>query len=221
MIQDPYKVLGVDEHCSDQELKKAYRRLSKQYHPDSNPDNPKAAEEKFKEVQDAYRQIVTARERGTSAYGSENTYGNPYGDAQGYGGFGDFFQQWQGYQNTAEQERTELQAARNYINNGYYKEAMTALEQVAELERTARWYYYAAYASQGMGSNVNAMEYAKRACDMEPNNRDYQSLLLQMQNGGSWYTQRGEDYGGFNPVSNPAGWCLSMLALNLLCNCCI
>ncbi len=220
MIQDPYQVLGVDEHVSDQELKKAYRDLSKRYHPDANPDNMEEAEAKFKEIQEAYRQIVTARERGTSAYGTSSG-GTSYGSYQGYGGFDEFFQQWAGYRDASFEERTEHQAARNYINNGYYREAMNALNQVPELERTARWYYYAAYASQGMGSNLTAMEYAKRACDLEPNHREYQMLLRQLQNGGTWYTTQGEHYGGFNPVSNPAGWCLSMCALNLLCNCCI
>ena len=84
MITDPYKILGIDSGASDEELKKAYRALSKKYHPDANPDNPQAAEAKFKEVQEAYRQIVDARERGTSAYGPGNSggysggYGNDY-----------------------------------------------------------------------------------------------------------------------------------------------
>ncbi len=217
MIHDPYQVLGVSEQCSDQELKKAYRDLSKKYHPDANLSNPEAAAERFKEVQEAYRQIVDARERGTSAYGGTNTQGNyqGYGD---FGAFGDFFNEWMRYQQSANQERTELQAARNYINNGYFREAMTALEQVAELEREARWYYYAAIASRGLGNNVNAMNFAKRAYDAEPENRDYQMLLHQLQNGGTWYTKRGESFGGYNPVSNTASWCLGMVALNLCCN---
>ncbi len=222
MIQDPFKVLGINEQATDQEVKKAYRDLSKKYHPDANPNNQEEAAEKFKEIQEAYRQIVSARERGTSPYGGQqSTNQNPYGSYQSYGDFEEFFNQWQGYREASDQERNELKAARNYINSGYYQEAINALNQVAEMERNARWYYYAAYASQGMGSNVNAMEYAKRACDLEPNNRDYQMLLQRLQNGGTWYTSRGESYGGFNPVANSAGWCLSMCALNLLCNCCI
>ena len=71
MIADPYKVLGVREDVTDQELKKAYRELSKKYHPDANPNDPKAAEERFKDIQEAYRQITDARERGVSAYGRE------------------------------------------------------------------------------------------------------------------------------------------------------
>lgn len=222
MIQDPYKVLGVSENCSDEELKKAYRDLSKKYHPDANPDNPQAAEEKFKEVQEAYRQIVDARERGGSAYGSAG--GNGQQGSYGYGGFegfDDIFGRWgSGQQEQSADETIEMQAARNYINSGHYAEAMNALNQTTEMNRNARWYYYASIASQGQGSNVDAMNYAKRACDMDPDNGQYQQLLRQLQSGGSWYEMRGDNFGGFNPVSNPAGWCLGMLALNVLCNLC-
>jgi iron only hydrogenase large subunit-like protein len=42
----------------------------------------------------------------------------------------------------------------------------------------------------------------------------------RLQNGGTWYTQRGQSYGGFGHVADPTTWCLSICALNLLCNCC-
>ena len=51
-VKDPYKTLGVDRKASDEEIKKAYRKLARQYHPDRNPGD-KSAEERFKEVQQA------------------------------------------------------------------------------------------------------------------------------------------------------------------------
>ena len=240
MIADPYKVLGVGENVSDADLKKAYRDLSKKWHPDANPDNPEAAEARFKEIQEAYRQIVDARARGTSAYGraqqesggygsgsyggyGSGGYGGGYGEYGGMGGFEEFFNQWTNYSNERrrQEESNEMTAARNYINAGYYSEAMTALRQAAEGARNARWYYYAAVASQGMGNNIDAMNYAKRAADMEPGNAEYANLLRQLQTGGTWYQDRGRSYGGFGPLDSQTSWCLSMCALNLLCNCCL
>ena len=56
MMDDPYKVLGVSPNASDEEIKQAYRRLAKQYHPDRNPGDPVAAK-KMQEVNAAYEQI--------------------------------------------------------------------------------------------------------------------------------------------------------------------
>ena len=65
---DPYSVLGVSRDASMDDIKKAYRKLSRKYHPDANINNPnkEQAEEMFKQVQQAYDQIVREREQGTS-----------------------------------------------------------------------------------------------------------------------------------------------------------
>ena len=65
-MTDPYHVLGVSQDASDEEIKKAYRALSRKYHPDANINNPlkEEAEVKFKEVQQAYQQIMDERSRG-------------------------------------------------------------------------------------------------------------------------------------------------------------
>jgi DnaJ-class molecular chaperone len=54
MVEDPYKVLGVPRDAPDEEIRRAYRKLAKQLHPDLNPANPAAAEERFKKVSAAY-----------------------------------------------------------------------------------------------------------------------------------------------------------------------
>ena len=71
-MSDPYQILGVDQSASDEEIKKAYRKLSRQYHPDANINNPHKdeAEAKFKEVQQAYQQIMDEREKGYSSSGA-------------------------------------------------------------------------------------------------------------------------------------------------------
>jgi molecular chaperone DnaJ len=91
--RDPYKVLGVDKKATADEIKKAYRKLARQYHPDRNPDNA-AAEEKFKEVQAAYDVVGDAEKRkrydqGGGIFGGfdpRNMGGNAGGG--GSGGFG-------------------------------------------------------------------------------------------------------------------------------------
>jgi molecular chaperone DnaJ len=90
--RDPYSVLGVDRKASADEIKKAYRKLARQYHPDRNPDDPKA-EERFKEIQSAYDIVGDPDkrkqyDRGGIFFGSG---GRPGGaDAGTGGGFGGF-----------------------------------------------------------------------------------------------------------------------------------
>lgn len=60
--RDYYKILGVDRNANEQEIKRAYRRLARQYHPDVNPNN-KGAEEKFKEISEAYAVLSDSQKR--------------------------------------------------------------------------------------------------------------------------------------------------------------
>src|ERR671912_873113 len=89
-VRDPYKTLGVDKKASDDEIKKAYRKLARQYHPDTNHGD-KAAEERFKEVQSAYAILSDPDKRkqydsGDGIFGG----GGPGGFGGGGGGFGGF-----------------------------------------------------------------------------------------------------------------------------------
>ena len=67
-MRDPYQVLGVSRDATEEEIKKAYKKLSRKYHPDANINNPNKdqAEEKFKEIQQAYQQIMKERTEGYS-----------------------------------------------------------------------------------------------------------------------------------------------------------
>ena len=60
--KDYYQSLGVSRNASEQEIKKAFRKLAQQYHPDRNPDNP-AAEQKFKEINEAYTVLSDSDKR--------------------------------------------------------------------------------------------------------------------------------------------------------------
>ncbi|MGL5752305.1 MAG: molecular chaperone DnaJ [Paraclostridium sp.] len=84
--RDYYEVLGVDKGADAQALKKAYRKLAMQYHPDRNPDNPEA-EAKFKEVNEAYEVLSDDSKRANyDQFGHDGPQG--FGGAGGFGGFG-------------------------------------------------------------------------------------------------------------------------------------
>ena len=77
-MKNPYEILGVSENASDEEIKKAYRKLAKQYHPDNYTDNPlkDLADEKMKEVNEAYDTIQKLRSAGGSGTSGNNTGSN-------------------------------------------------------------------------------------------------------------------------------------------------
>ncbi len=219
MMSDPYKVLGLERGASDEEVKKAYRTLSRKYHPDANINNPNKAqaEEKFKEVQAAYDQIMKEKEQGYSGYGSTNSYGG-YGDFGSRGAYGGYGGYGQGQRSRAGQSGDDgyLNAAANYIRGGRYNEALNVLAGMKE--RNAQWYYLSAIANNRLGNNVVALEHAKKAVEMEPNRMEYQSLLQQLQGGGSWYDEMSRPYGGASAMGNDI--CCRICIANMICNLC-
>lgn len=244
---NPYEVLGVDPGATDDEVKKAYRKLSRQYHPDANINNPnkEQAEEKFKQVQQAYQQVMKMREQGTSGYGSGygtggygsgGYYGNGYGQSTGsnaydgdynrsgdpyeelfrtfFGGAyqGGYAQQSQG----ATEEDLHMQAAANYLRNGRYNEALNVLEGIHT--RNGLWYIYSAQANAGLGRNAAALEHARKAVELEPNNPQYRAVLSQLESGGNWYSNQSSQYGGMTMVNLDP--CSRLCCTLMLCNCC-
>ena len=179
-MTDPYSLLGVDRNASDDEVKKAYRRLSRKYHPDANINNPhkEEAEAKFKEIQQAYQQIMDEREHGYGSFGGFGT--GPFG------GWDDPGRRSRNRQET--EEDVHLRAVANYIRSGHYKEALNVLDGIRD--RSALWYFYSASANSGLGNNVTALEQAREAVRLDPGNMQYQMLLDRLQNGGTWYERR-------------------------------
>ena len=221
-MTDPYQVLGVSRDASTEEIKKAYRTLSRKYHPDANINNPNKAEaeEKFKQVQQAYKQIMEEKENGTSSYSSQGSYGGYYGSG-GYGGSygnGGYGGNYGGYNYGSSTEDAELRAAANYLNNMRYQEAMRVLNNISR--HNAQWYYLHAIANAGLGNNISAVQDAQTAVNMEPDNMQYRQLLSQLQGGGQWYTDMGQGYGYERAGGDMGKWCCECLAINALCNYC-
>lgn len=204
MMADPYNVLGINRNASDDEVKRAYRDLSRKYHPDMNANNPLAelAEEKFKEVQSAYEQIIKEREQGPGQY--QNGYGqggwnqnNAYGD------------DWQ--------KDSKLVAAANYINSRHYYEALNVLDGMSD--RIGQWYYLAALAHSGLGNNIEALNNARTAAQMEPNNRAFADLVNRLQFGRNRYQSGGTGYGAGGSTCGTGNLCCDLWCADSLCEC--
>lgn len=198
MIANPYEILGVSPNASNDEVKKAYRELSRKYHPDSYANNPLAdlAEEKFKEVQEAYDQIMKQREGGGYSY-QAGGQGQSYSSA------------------SSNQETVELQAARNYINARRFREALNVLSNIPN--RSAMWYYYSSIANMGLGNNLVAVDHAKQAAAMEPNNMEYVNYANQMQFRGQHYQTTGYGYG--RQSYGTGNLCCDLWCADTLCEC--
>lgn len=209
MINDPYSVLGVSQNSSNDEIKKAYRELSRKYHPDSYVDNPLSdlAEEKFKEVQEAYQQIMNEREHG---YGP-NSSSNQGGYNGGFGGNSQSYSYGQGSNPTG-----DMVTVYNYLNSGRYRDALNVLSGINN--RNAQWYYYSAVANMGMGNNYVGLDHARQATTMDPGNQEYRAFLNRIQNTSMQYNNRGRGYGR-SGSDDMCDTCMKLWCADSLCEC--
>jgi molecular chaperone DnaJ len=227
-MRDPYEVLGVSRNATEDEIKSAYRKLAKQYHPDLHPGD-KECEQKMNEINAAYEQIKNPQpqQQSYSSGGYSGNYGGSTGGSSGgyydpFGfGFDPFGYGYQERRNTQYEARdsSEIQAALHYINAGAYDEAMHVLSTVQEADRNAKWYYCSARANYGLGNRVAAMEHIRRATQMEPDNLDYQRFYQIVQSGGRVYTNNGSGFGFSSQGSRNMCYplCLTWCLLNACC----
>ncbi len=160
-MNDPYEILGVSKNATQDEIKSAYRKLAKQYHPDKYIGNPLAdlAAEKFKEINEAYDTLTG----GNSAKSQQSG---------GYsGGAGTFAQ------------------VRNLINMNSLDEAERILD--ASSNRNAEWFYLKGSLYIRRGWHEQGMNFLRQAVNMDPANFEYRRTLNAIEQQRQQYRNMG------------------------------
>lgn len=221
MVDDPYKVLGISKDATKEEIKKAYRKKAKEYHPDLHPDDPEAAR-KMNEVNEAYDMLNNPekyKKKEESYQRQNNPYGNQqwnrnYGGSGGYGqgrsyddwdpfgGFGSF-EDFFGFRDTDDKvesphvepgDDNDIRQAVDFINMKQYKYADDTLNAIPGAGRNARWYYLSALANYEMDNQILAVEQIQKAIRKDPTNGVYQRTLQSFQQRSREYDQRSSDF---------------------------
>lgn len=246
MIDDPHRVLGVPQGATEDEIKKAYRKKAKEYHPDLHPNDPVAVK-KMQEVNEAYDMLMNpekyANQRAQQQRPQSSQQYNPYnrsssqgsGGYQGPGGwasdFGFDFEDFFGFggyagsntnatRPTAEPgDSPAIQRVIQAINNRQYQNAVDQLTHITSTGRNARWYYLSAVANHGLGNTVQAMDHIQKAIKADPNNQSYQQLYREIRQSEQTYQTNAQ---GFNTgAMDMQKICMGLCMARMCCYGCI
>ena len=192
-MKDPYEVLGLQRGASKDEVKSAYRKLAKKYHPDMNENSPlqDLAEEKFKEIQWAYDEIMNGSASGSYSYQNSGSGAGSYDSGSG-----------------------NLYNVRQQVQSGRFQEAIRMLNSASV--RNAEWNYLMGVCLVNMGSIAQGTQYVQNAVRMDPGNYEYRNFLNQVTNMRNNYTQRTYNYGAGN---SSADCCTNLICADCLCEC--
>lgn len=241
MVEDPYKVLGIPHGSTEAEVKKAYRKKAKEYHPDLHPNDPIAIQ-KMQEVNEAYDMLMNpekyasrnAQQQRSSQQQSSSYSQSSSQNSRGYQGTGgwysdfggfDFEDFWGGFgfsdmgDQQAARPQSEygdspvIQQVIQAINNRQYQTALNLLTNVTSTGRNARWYYLSAIANHALGNTIQSMDHIQRAIRLDPNNRTYQQLYRHYRQGEQTYqtNAQGFDMGALQMQKVCMGLCLAQM----------
>lgn len=196
-MTDPYKVLGIASSATDEQVKDAYRKLARKYHPDNYVNNPLSdlATEKMKEINEAYDEVQRQRKSGSSGNYSAQSSGGYSGNSQ----FSDI---------------------RAMINNGRPAEAEELLDGVPGDRRDAEWYFLKGTIAYSRGWMDNALQNFNTACQKNPTNQEYRAALNRMMyQRQSSYNPTGRYAGGSPASMSCCDMCATIYCANCLCDC--
>ena len=195
---NPYEGLGVKPGASQEEIKSAYRKLVKQYHPDQYVDNPlkDLAQEKLVEVNKAYEMLKNNGGSGSytsssNGYNSNNNESNTYSN------------------NTA-----IYSEIRSLIQMRNISVAESKLNSIRD--RDAEWYYLYGTVMMAKGWFESAYNNIQRACSMDPNNFEYRQALSQLQARTRGYSQ---PYRTSQSGMDTCDCCMNLWCLDSMCEC--
>ena len=199
-MTNPYKVLGVNEGATNEEIRAAYLSLVKKYHPDkyTDPDMKQLANEKLKEINEAYDQLTKNPGKTASSGYSGAAYG-----AGGHGG------------SYSGPEADRFVRARSLINAGNLEGAKTILDSIQT--RNAEWYYLYGIIYLRQGWYDKAREFLGRAYRTEPGNEEYAQAYNTLRYTGNPYSRsrQSTSYGNCSACDI----CSGLMCADCCCEC--
>ncbi|MBP1737342.1 MAG: Chaperone protein DnaJ [Oscillospiraceae bacterium] len=194
-MTDPYSVLGVNANATDDEVKRAYRELARKYHPDNYQNNPLAdlAEEKMKEVNEAY-ELINKQRSGGGGYAYQQSSARQESGPRSGSGQGNFAQ------------------VRNYINAGQIDQAERLLQSIPQ-NNSGEWYFLAGSIAYRRGWLDEAAQNYNLAVQLSPANAEYRQAANMMNQGGAGYRPR-----QYSSGMDAMDCCTTMMCLNCLCD---
>lgn len=194
---NPYEVLGLKPGASQEEIKKAYRNLIKQYHPDQYGDNPlkDLAEEKMREINQAY-DILTKNGDASSSSSYSSSYSNSSSNNSN--------------------DSYSFQEIRMLIQNRNLQEAERRLNSIQN--RNAEWNFLYGVLLTNKGWFDGGLKHIQIAVNMDPNNFEYRQTLNSLHQRTSAYSNNYYRTTGANSA-NACDCCINLWCLDSMCEC--